>query len=125
VDWQATLGAARHAVRGAEALLRTCPTGRLLSCARQLDVASATVVVGYQTFAAGLRRRTRVEVTGPPLDAEDWPTDLGTDLYHLADLRVWLTSLGDDLRYISTAPAETAAPAPRRPDIAPAATPAG
>jgi hypothetical protein len=54
--------------------------------------------LGYQTFADGLRRNTRVEVTGPPLAAEDWPTDLGTDLYHLADLRVWLTSLGDDLR---------------------------
>jgi uncharacterized membrane protein YccC len=124
VDWQATIGAARHAVRGAEALLRTCPTGRLLGCARQLDVASATVVVGYQTFADGLRRGARVEVTGPPLAAEDWPTDLGTDLYHLADLRVWLTSLGDDLRYISVAAAGPTAPPPRQPATAPAARPA-
>jgi uncharacterized membrane protein YccC len=124
VDWQATLGAGRHAVRGAEALLRTCPTGRLLACARQLDVASATVVVGYQAFAEGLRRGARVEVTAPPLGAEDWPTDLGSDLYHLADLRVWLTSLGDDLRYISTAPAGAPAAAPRQPTAAPSAAPA-
>jgi hypothetical protein len=111
VDWQATLGAGRHALRGAEALLRTCPSGRLLTCARQLDVASETVALGYGAFADGLRRHVRADVPAPALDADDWPTDLGTDLYHLADLRVWLASLGDDLQRIATRPAT---PSPRQ-----------
>ena len=111
VDWQAILGAGRHALRGAEALLRTCPSGRLLTCAGQLDVASDSVALGYTAFADGLRRRVRAGVPAPALNAEDWPTDLGTDLYHLADLRVWLASLGDDLQRIASRPAT---PSPRQ-----------
>ena len=38
-----------------------------------------------------------------------WPDDLGQDLYHLADLRVWLDGLRDDLTRI-TAPADAPRP---------------
>jgi hypothetical protein len=32
-----------------------------------------------------------------------WPTDLGDALYHLADLRVWLEGVSDDLTRIQPA----------------------
>ena len=40
--------------------------------------------------------------TAPPPDPPrtDWPTNLGADLYHLADLHVWLDGLRDDLARI-------------------------
>ena len=50
------------------------------------------------------RRRPRCAATASVLTAAppdpprgDWPTNLGTDLYHLADLHVWLDGLRDDL----------------------------
>jgi uncharacterized membrane protein YccC len=99
VDWQATLVAGQDAVRGAEVLLRSCPSGRLLPSVVPLAATAATVAGGYERFAAGLLRREWVAPDGfvaatPP---DGWPTNLGTDLYHLADIRVWLTGLGDDL----------------------------
>ena len=40
-----------------------------------------------------------------PLPSDvDWPTDLGQDLYHVADLRVWLDGLRDDLGRILPEP---------------------
>jgi uncharacterized membrane protein YccC len=99
VDWQATLLAGHHAVRGAEALLRSCPTGRLLPCVTLLSATADTVADGYERFAAGLLRYERVSLDGleTATRAEDWPTDLGTDLYYLSDIRVWLSGLCDDL----------------------------
>jgi hypothetical protein len=113
MDWQATLMAGHHAVRGAEALLRSCPTGRLLPCVALLSATADTVADGYERFAAGLRRRERAGLDGlaAATRAEDWPTDLGTDLYHLADIRVWLSGLRDDL-------VRLAAPGPSPPMIA-------
>jgi uncharacterized membrane protein YccC len=96
VDWQATLGAGHHAVRGAEALLRSCPSGRMVACRRQLDTAAAGVASAYEGLGALLRTGSRVDVPVPVLPPEQWPTDLGTDLYHLADIRVWLAGLADD-----------------------------
>ena len=89
--------AGHHAVRGAEALLRDCPTGRLLMCRRQLGTAAATVASGYEELARFLRYGSRTSIALPRLPPEEWPTDLGTDLYHLADIRVWLAGLADDL----------------------------
>ena len=39
----------------------------------------------------------------PPDRTLDWPTDLGQALYQLADLRVWLDGLRDDLGRITAA----------------------
>src|SRR5581483_3754974 len=96
VDWQATLLAGHHAVRGAEALLRSCPSGRMVACRRQLHTAADSVATAYDTLGALLRNGSRVDVPVPKLPPEEWPTDLGTDLYHLADIRVWLTGLTED-----------------------------
>jgi hypothetical protein len=38
----------------------------------------------------------------------EWPTNLGRDLYRLADLRVWLDGLHDDLGRIAAAPTDEA-----------------
>src|SRR6266536_3710778 len=97
MDWQATLVAGHHAVQGAEALLRSCPTGRMVTCRRRLTRAAATVAGGYEELAEHLRYRSRAAITVPKLPPEDWPDDLGIDLYHLADIRVWLEGLADDL----------------------------
>ena len=112
LDWQATLVAGHHAVRGAETLLRSCPTGGLLPCVRTLTAASADVAGRYEHVALGLLTRDRDAVNEPapePPDA-DWPTDLGHDLYHLADLRVWLDGLRDDLSRIAGRPEPGPAP---------------
>jgi uncharacterized membrane protein YccC len=116
VDWQATLLAGHHAVRGAEALLRSCPTGRLLPCVTLLSATADAVADGYERFAVGLRRRQRVTLDDltAATRADGWPTDLGADLYHLADIRVWLSSLSDDLVRV-TGPATAAAEEARVP----------
>jgi hypothetical protein len=104
IDWQATLVSGHHAVRGAEVLLRSCPSGGLLPCVGPLTVAADDVAGRYDEAAAGLRAHT---LPGPqsPAPALTWPTDLGPDLYHLADLRVWLDGLRDDLGRIAGVPA--------------------
>jgi uncharacterized membrane protein YccC len=97
VDWQATLVAGYQAVRGAEALLRSCPTGRMVTCRRTLTTAAARVAGGYEELADCLRHQRRPVITVPELPAQDWPDGLGVDLHHLADIRVWLEGLADDL----------------------------
>jgi hypothetical protein len=99
VDWQATLVAGHHAVRGAEALLRTCPTGSLLPSVDALTSSATDVASRYEHVAVGLLTHDSEAFTQPalPPPALTWPTDLGQDLYHLADLRVWLDGLRDDL----------------------------
>ncbi|MDQ1658997.1 MAG: hypothetical protein QOD41_4080 [Cryptosporangiaceae bacterium] len=114
VDWQATLLAGDHAVHGAEALLRSCPTGRLLPCVAPLEAAAAAVADAYERFAARVLRHEWVPAAGiaetvPP---DRWPTNLGADLYHLADLRVWLTGLTDDLTRIMPPVDRPARPSP-------------
>jgi uncharacterized membrane protein YccC len=106
VDWQSTLVAGHHAVRGAEALVRTCPTGGLLPCVVPLTASAADVAGRYERTAGALQRRDRATLTARPPDppAADWPTDLGQDLYHLADLRVWLDGLREDLGRIIGSP---------------------
>ena len=90
VDWQATLLAGHHAVRGAEWLLRECPTGRLLPCVQPLAAEADAVATRYERVADALLRRDHVGLAArsPVPPRGDWPTDLGTDLYHLADLHV-------------------------------------
>jgi hypothetical protein len=98
VDWQATLVAAHHAVRGAETLLRDCPTGRLLPCLGPLDAVSGFVAARFDALSGALLRGSRTAFAAPAVVPDvTWPTDLGPDLYHLADLRVWLDGLADDL----------------------------
>ena len=117
IDWQATLLAGHHAVRGAEGVRRECPTGRLLPCVEALTVASDDVAARYDRVAGALARRDRSVLTAPPPDPprSDWPTDLGADLYHLADLHVWLDGLRDDLSRIPAVPPQESSADQARP----------
>jgi uncharacterized membrane protein YccC len=105
IDWQATFVAGHHAVRGAEGLRRECPGGRLLPCVDALTAEADDVAARYDRTAEALARRDRsvLTATPPPPPRGDWPTHLGADLYHLADLHVWLDGLRDDLTRISAA----------------------
>ncbi len=96
VDWQATLGAGHHVVRGGQSLLRGCPHGCLISCAAPLSVISDTVATGFERAAVHLLAH-RAPPTPPPLAPQQWPANLGADLYHLVDIQVWLADLYDDL----------------------------
>lgn len=114
VDWQATLLAGHHAVRGAEALIRSCPAGGLLPCETQLTAAAEDVAACYTRAAAALRRGDPMPDVPPPVPVP-WPNDLGQDLYIIADLRVWLLALRDDLagrrEPVGTAEAKATQPA--------------
>ncbi|XVV09540.1 FUSC family protein [Actinoplanes sp. CA-131856] len=96
VDWQATLLAGHHAVRGAEALVRSCPAGGLLPCDAQLTAAAEDVAGCFTRAASSLSRGEALPVVPPPVPVP-WPNDLGQDLYVIADLRVWLLGLRDDV----------------------------
>ena len=98
VDWQAAMVAGHHATRGAGTLLRSCPPGRLIDSVRPLGALSARVAHAYATASAQLLDHHPVRVPAPPAAESDWPTDLGAELYNLADLRIWLDGLTDDLR---------------------------
>jgi uncharacterized membrane protein YccC len=114
VDWQSTLIAGHHAVRGSEALVRSCPSGGLLPCVEPLKAAAADVAARYERVAGGLLNHDRPALIEPLPDPPptDWPTDLGQDLYHVADLRVWLDGLREDLgRVIGRPDAEADLPA--------------
>jgi hypothetical protein len=100
LDWQATLVAGHHVVRGAEGLLRACAVGRLSDYAGPLGITSSSVAAGYDAVAAQLLTRRPIDVPPVVRDDEAWPVDLGADLYHLADLRVWLDGVADDLTHI-------------------------
>jgi uncharacterized membrane protein YccC len=118
IDWQATMLAGHHAVRGAEGLRRECPGGRLLPCVDALTAEADDVAARYDRVAGALARRDRSVLTAapPPPLRGDWPTHLGDNLYHLADLHVWLDGLRDDLGRIPapTTPEPTRELAPRR-----------
>ncbi|MDT5042313.1 MAG: hypothetical protein QOE51_3298 [Actinoplanes sp.] len=106
LDWQAILVSGHHAVRGAEILLRSCPSGGLLPCVQPLTVAADDVAGRYEQVSAALLRHDGSAVRClRPAPSLTWPTDLGSDLYHLADLRVWLDGLRDDLGRIAGSPA--------------------
>jgi len=117
LDWQAVFVAGHHAVRGAEGLLRESPTGRLLPCAQPLFGVAEDVAGRYDQVADGLLRHDRDALIhpSPPRSHRDWPTDLGRDLYHLADLHVWLDGLRDDLGRIAGTP--RSAPDPDAADL--------
>jgi len=107
VDWQATLVAGHHAVRGAEALVRSCPTGGLLPCVGPLTAAAAEVASRYDRTGAALLAHDRSfaeRAAEPPPAPMVWPTDLGQDLYIIADLRAWLDGLREDLARIGGVP---------------------
>jgi hypothetical protein len=69
----------------------------MVTCRDQLTATAAIVAGGYEDLAARLRHGDSTAIPVPRLPAQDWPPGLGTDLYHLADLEVWLTGLTDDL----------------------------
>ena len=102
VDWQATLIAGHHAVRGSEALVRSCPAGGLLPCVVPLTTAAGEVAGRYDRAADRLLRHDLSGAgTEPPPAPATWPTDLGQDLYIVADLRVWLDGLREDIDRIT------------------------
>jgi hypothetical protein len=106
LDWQATLVAGHHAVRGAEALIRSCPAGGVLPSVPALDRVAADAAGRYDHVAVGLltrdREALREELPGPP--EMEWPVGLGADLYHVSDLVVWIDGLRDDLSRLFGAP---------------------
>ena len=105
LDWQATIAAGHHAVRGAEALLRLDADGGVLECAAPLSATAANVAARFDSVAEGLRAGRRPSHDAfPPSPAVAWPTHIGLALYHLADIRVWLDGLRDDLDRIVDAP---------------------
>jgi uncharacterized membrane protein YccC len=120
LDWQSTLIAGHHAVRGSEALVRACPSGGLLPCVGSLRAAAADVAARYERVADGLLTHdhalVRDRLPDPP--AAEWPTDLGQDLYHLADLRVWLDGLREDLGRVVGPPGAALDPADLRTRVA-------
>ncbi|WP_433360644.1 hypothetical protein ACQPZX_27085 [Actinoplanes sp. CA-142083] len=104
VDWQATLLAGHHAVRGAEALLRSCPAGGLLPCVEPLTALSEDVAGRYDEAAEALARHGGMPSSAGAPVGLSWPTDLGQDLYIIADLRVWLDGLREDIGAIGGRP---------------------
>ncbi len=104
LDWQATLIAGHHAVRGSEALVRSCPAGGLLPCVEQLTALAADVATCYDHSAERLLQGgTPARPPERPAPTV-WPDDLGQDLYIVADLRVWLDGLREDLGNITGRP---------------------
>jgi uncharacterized membrane protein YccC len=107
LDWQATLIAGHHAVRGAEALVRSCPAGGLLPCVGPLTATAWDVAQRYERAAEGLLRHDREPARRPARERAapvEWPTNLGHDLYVIADLRAWLDGLRDDIGRIGGRP---------------------
>ncbi|MFF5297505.1 FUSC family protein [Paractinoplanes globisporus] len=104
VDWQATLLAGHHAVRGSEALVRSCPAGGLLPCVEPLTALSSDVAERYAAVSAALSRHGPLPASMPPPLELSWPTNLGQDLYIIADLRVWLGGLAEDIGAIRGRP---------------------
>ncbi|MBB4690247.1 FUSC family protein [Paractinoplanes abujensis] len=104
VDWQAALIAGHHAVRGAEALVRSCPAGGLLPCVAQLTALAEDVAASYDRSAAKLMRGETPPRPPARTAPQEWPDDLGQDLYIIADLRVWLDGLREDLINITGRP---------------------
>jgi uncharacterized membrane protein YccC len=107
LDWQATLLAGHHAVRGAEALVRSCPAGGLLPCVEPLSALAADVAGRYADASAAVAEHGALPTAAPPLTGLDWPTDLGQDLYVVADLRTWLDGLREDIAAIGGRPEGT------------------
>jgi uncharacterized membrane protein YccC len=106
LDWQATLISGHHAVRGAETLIRSCPAGGLLPCVGPLTVVAADVAARYDRRAVAFFQGDEELARRPIPDPEPvvWPTDLGQDLYVIADLRVWLDGLREDIDRIGGTP---------------------
>jgi len=104
VDWQATLLAGHHAVRGAEALVRSCPAGGLLPCVEPLTALSAAVAGRYDQAATALAEHGRMPSFAAAPTGLTWPADLGQDLYIIADLRVWLDGLREDIGAVTGRP---------------------
>jgi hypothetical protein len=60
----------------------------------------------YEHFSSALLNRDSAALLAPQRPAPEltWPTDLGPDLYHLADIRVWLDGLREDLGRVTGSP---------------------
>jgi len=107
IDWQATLVAGHHAVRGAEVLIRSCPAGGLLPSVGPLTATAWDVARRFERASEGLLARDRGFVERPAPERPEpvrWPDDLGPELYVIADLRAWLDGLRDDVTRIAGRP---------------------
>lgn len=107
IDWQATLVAGHHAVRGAEVLIRSCPAGGLLPSVGPLTATAWDVARRFERAAEGLLAHDRGFVERPTPERPEpveWPDDLGQELYVIADLRAWLDGLRDDITRIAGRP---------------------
>ncbi|BCB91137.1 hypothetical protein Psuf_084500 [Phytohabitans suffuscus] len=93
VDWEAVLDAGADAAGGADAVLRASPAGRLPPATGPLAAYAGAVADGYGSLATALWDREPAPPDLGPADPGGWPTRGGPDLYHLADLRVWLGGL--------------------------------
>jgi hypothetical protein len=89
-------------------LIRSCPAGGLLACVGPLTATAWDVAQRYEQASEGLLRRdrdlTRRTAAVPRTGPARWPTDLGQDLYVIADLRAWLDGLRDDIGRIGGVP---------------------
>jgi Fusaric acid resistance protein-like len=99
LDWQATLLAGHHAVRGAEALRRHCPDGRRLPGADALGESASDVVQRFDRLSDGLLRGDPAAALRPirPVEPAAPPDGDAAELYLISDLAVWLDGLRDDL----------------------------
>ncbi len=107
LDWQAVLVAGHHAVRGAEVLVRSCPAGGLLPSIGPLTSTAWDVARRFERASEGLLARDRGFVERATVERPEpveWPTDLGPDLFIIADLRAWLDGLRDDIARIAGRP---------------------
>jgi hypothetical protein len=96
-----------------------CPGGCLISCASALASTADAVADGFTRAADDLRAH-RPPALPAELPPQQWPTNLGADLYHLADIQVWLADLHDDLvRLAVPAPDRRARLAALTPTLAP------
>jgi len=62
-----------------------------------LRTLSDSVANRYADVGAELLHRVPVAIPEIAAPAVAWPTNLGDALYHVADLRVWLEGVSDDL----------------------------
>jgi len=75
-----------------------------LPCVEPLTALASDVAGRYVEASAAVAEHGTVPGAAPPLAGLVWPTDLGQDLYIIADLRTWLDGLREDVAAIAGRP---------------------